>query len=235
MEKQDVKIEQIDFKDYVVKSVEDTFKCKCLYDMHTIKIENVYPDQAEIRANSNENIRKLIDEYKKFDNKNTKDILREVLLENQEILTNEILPHPEIFDSKKLPENTPERLKELLFLIQKISYLQNIFIHYSIKDLLEETMIEDADWFINFSKENKEKIDTFDMAWNIYMVLTCIVPFRTGYFNVPYDFKFMNDMSEIGKTIPDFFVKLSQEFGFITEEEANLAYDYLKNRNNDVN
>ena len=38
-------------------------------------------------------------------------------------------------------------------------------------------------------------------------------------------------MSENGKTVPDFFIRLAKEFGFITEEDENNAINYLKNQN----
>ena len=46
----------------------------------------------------------------------------------------------------------------MITIMLRLSYLQNILIQHDIKILIEETMRLDADWFINFSKKNNEKI-----------------------------------------------------------------------------
>ena len=140
-----------------------------------------------------------------------------------------------MYEIKNLSKNSPEKLKEMLAVMLRLSYLQGILIQHDIKILIEETMLSDADWFINFSKQNNEKIDTYDMAWNIYMVCICIIPYKFGYIRVPYDFSFLKNMSENGKTVPDFFIRLTKEFGFITEEDENNALEYLKNQNITLN
>ena len=235
MEKQDVKVEEKDLNDFIVESVNGAFHIKCLHDIRIIEIERAYPDEAEIRAYINEVNDKLIKEYNEYNALPSKTVTTKVILEHNDLFNKEVKAQPDIYEIGNLSKNSPEKLKEMIVIMLRLSYLQNISIQHDIKILIEETMMLDSDWFINFSKKTNEKIDTYDMTWNVYMVCTCIIPYKFGYINVPYDFKFLNNMSENGKTVPDFFIRLAKEFGFITEEDENNALEYLKNQNITLN
>lgn len=235
MEKQEVKIEKKDLNDFIVESVNEAFHIKCLHDIRIIEMERAYPDEAEIRAYINEVNDELIKEYSDYNALPSKTVTTKVIVEHNDLFDKEVMEHRDIYEIKNLSKNSPEKLKEMIDVILRLSYLQNILIQHDIKILIEETMLSEADWFINFSKKNNEKIDTYDMAWNIYMVCICIIPYKFGYINVPYDFSFLKNMSENGKTVPDFFIRLAKEFGFITEEDENNALEYLKNQNITLN
>ena len=229
--KQDVEIKEMDFYEFIKGAIDNGFKTKCLYDVQTIKIENAHPDVAEIRKHSSEVIKKLIEEYKPIENKTSKEIIAYIINTGKELYDKKVMPNIAVYDNKNIKNNTPEELLEMAEIMQRLSYLQNLFILHNIKLLIETTMESDADWFVKFADENKTKINTMDFAWDIYMVISCIIPFKFGYFNVEHDFGPLKSMTAGGKQIPDFFCVLAQQFGLITVEERALILQYIKDNN----
>lgn len=235
MEKQTKEIKEVSFNEFIKGAVNDGFHTKVIYDVKTIKLEQIYPDKEFMKKHSSQVITDLISEYSKYDNLSSRELISLALNEGSDIYNNKVMPEADIYDAENLAKQTPEKMIEIGDTLQRLSYLQNIFIFNTIKFLIETTMEGDATWFINFAKDHNSKIPAHDIAWDLYMVVSCVIPFRFGFFKTSLDLISLKSMTSTGKTVPDFYCRLAKEFDLITEDEYNSLIETIKNNNSTLN
>jgi len=212
----------------LVESIIHGYETTTITDVNTIRIMSHYPDKEKIFIEGDKYGEYLIGKYnERYKDLSSDDTLRMCLSDISVILDNMKLDG-DIYDTAKLPERTPEELELMVKKLTEVAFLQKLMIQHNIILLVEDIIKNDKDFYTKFVKENDEKIPAFDIAWNIYIVGLCVVPYRQSkFFKVDSNVRLMMNMNEFGKMYPTIFIDLAKTTGIITNAEADLLYKYV--------
>lgn len=212
----------------LVESIVHGYETTTITDVNTIRIMTHHPDKEKMFTEGGKYGDYLIDKYnERYKDLSSDDTLRMCLSDISVILDNMKLDG-DIYDTAKLPQRTPEELELMVKKLIEVAFLQKLMTQHNIVLLVEDIIKNDKDFYTKFVKENNEKIPAFDIAWNIYIVGLCVVPYRQSkFFKVDSNVRLMMNMNEFGKMYPTIFIDLAKTTGIITEAEAELLYKYV--------
>ena len=212
----------------LVESIVRGYETTTITDVNSIRIMTFHPDKEKMFIEVGKYGDYLIDKYnEKYKDLSSEDTLRMCLSDISGILDNMKLDG-DIYDTAKLPERTPDEIELMVKKLTEVAFLQKLMIQHNIVLLVEDIIKNDKDFYVKFIKENEEKIPTFDIAWNIYVVGLCVVPYRQSkLFKVDSNVRLMMSMNDFGKMYPNVFIDLAKTTGIITDTEADKLYKYV--------
>lgn len=212
----------------LVDSIVHGYETTTITDVNSIRIISFHPDKEKIFIEVGKYGDYLVDKYnEKYKDLSSDDTLRMCLSDISVILDNMKLDG-DIYDTAKLPQRTPDEIELMVKKLTEVAFLQKLMIQHNIVLLVEDIIKNDKDFYVKFVKENEEKIPTFDIAWNIYVVGLCVVPYRQSkLFKVDSNVRLMTSMNDFGKMYPTVFIDLAKTTGIITDTEADKLYKYV--------
>lgn len=212
----------------LVESIVHGYETTTVTDINNIRIMTHHPDKEKMFMEGDKYQEYLVDKYnERYKDLSSDDVLRMCLADISDILDNMKLDG-DIYDTAKLPERTPEELELMIKRLIEVAFLQKMMIQHNIILLVDDIIKNDKDFYLKFVKENEEKIPVYDIAWNIYVVGLCVVPYRQSkYFKIDSNVRLMMNMNEFGKMYPKVFVDLAKYTGIITDKEAEILYNYI--------
>lgn len=212
----------------LVESIVHGYETTTITDVNSIRIISFHPDKEKIFIEVGKYGDYLVDKYnEKYKDLSSDDTLRMCLSDISVILDNMKLDG-DIYDTAKLPQRTPDEIELMVKKLTEVAFLQKLMIQHNIVLLVEDIIKNDKDFYVKFVKENEEKIPAFDIAWNIYVVGLCVVPYRQSkFFKVDSNVRLMTSMNDFGKMYPTVFIDLAKTTGIITDIEADKLYKYV--------
>lgn len=225
-------MEKLSFKELLIEAVIHGFRLKGIFDVYNYDIIKAYDNKEEINRHQNDYAQKLIDDF-------------DIIMQNDDVLKavvdeinngfNDAFPKNldlmRVENIKKLSDTEKLAISDTS---QRMSFLYAHMICLSIKKYIDDLIKSDSNFFneLGLIKGENLSINTFDMAWNIFMVISCIIPFRANILfkrKVSYKFHTLDNMTDTGKDMKDFFAGLAKEIGLIDDDEYRILMDYIIN------